>query len=623
MMTFEPAVDTTRSTTARPPVPTLRRCACGGGSGALAECAACRRARSRREGGTLRRQEATKEKSTEEKLTEAAKKTGEALLETSVGKELKKNATELGKDFVSTLPGKVITGTAAAGAIAYIVAKNKELPVGIPEIPLDRVTPGLKAKITWEGPVRTPKKAMITFTWSPGAPAKKKRAAPTEREKFRAETARMAKEQAEFREGLKSPDQRAAEDEAFWKAYWGGMGKYGLRPLNVPGLEPKEEDETPMLRRSAAMDTAPRVAPPIVHETLREGGEALPADVRSELESRLGHDFGHVRIHADARAAESASAVGAHAYTVGRDVVFGAGRWSPRTPDGRRLLAHELAHVAQHDGGRDGGSAAIEVGRSDDPLEAEADQLAMRALAAGPAKAAATTPVARNARMLRREDGDAPPKEEEQKEPQPQTSTPRITGSKVTAEGAQQLSVGAIDVLIKPDVRGDATVDAGETTKKIEVTPKKFDVPYTLDSAGRIKTFTAPEQKVTVTIQTSYGVDVDPTGRSAYGRGTTPEDIAAGNTSLKFHEGQHGLDFVQYLRDNPFPRFGGRKGMKLEAFSAAVTEYLEAVEKYGEAMDEAVLQSGDCVGISIDTHRSGDPKWNPVCQPAPQAEAAP
>jgi hypothetical protein len=75
--------------------------------------------------------------------------------------------------------------------------------------------------------------------------------------------------------------------------------------------------------------------------------------------------------------------VNARAYTVGADVVFGAGGWSPDSPAGRRLLAHELAHVVQHDSGRDRGASDLPIGRVDDPLEAEADAVAARALGGG------------------------------------------------------------------------------------------------------------------------------------------------------------------------------------------------------------------------------------------------
>jgi len=76
-------------------------------------------------------------------------------------------------------------------------------------------------------------------------------------------------------------------------------------------------------------------------------GPALDPAVREYMEPRFSHDFSRVRVHTDSRAAESARAVGAPAYTVGRDIVFGAGRYEPGTDHGRRLLAHELAHVVQ------------------------------------------------------------------------------------------------------------------------------------------------------------------------------------------------------------------------------------------------------------------------------------
>jgi hypothetical protein len=69
--------------------------------------------------------------------------------------------------------------------------------------------------------------------------------------------------------------------------------------------------------------------------------------VRAFFEPRFGHDFGGVRLHTGAQAADSASSINALAYTVGRDVVFGAGQFSPDTDTGRRLLAHELTHVVQ------------------------------------------------------------------------------------------------------------------------------------------------------------------------------------------------------------------------------------------------------------------------------------
>lgn len=88
-------------------------------------------------------------------------------------------------------------------------------------------------------------------------------------------------------------------------------------------------------------------APPIVHDVLRSPGQPLDPGTRAFMEPRFGQDLGGVRVHADAKAAASARAVNALAYTVGRDVVFGAGQYAPGTGDGKRLIAHELTHVVQ------------------------------------------------------------------------------------------------------------------------------------------------------------------------------------------------------------------------------------------------------------------------------------
>lgn len=90
-------------------------------------------------------------------------------------------------------------------------------------------------------------------------------------------------------------------------------------------------------------------APPIVHEALHSSGELLDPHTREFMESRFGHDFSHVRVHTDEKAAESSRALHARAYTVGRDIVFGTGQYTPGTQAGRRLIAHELTHVIQQD----------------------------------------------------------------------------------------------------------------------------------------------------------------------------------------------------------------------------------------------------------------------------------
>ena len=122
------------------------------------------------------------------------------------------------------------------------------------------------------------------------------------------------------------------------------------------GSQCKECDEAQhgkkLHRKAASAQTAAssHEAPPIVHDVLRSPGRPLDSATRAFFEPRFGYDFSKVRVHADTRASKSAQAVNALAYTVGRDLVFSAGRYSPDTTEGRRLLAHELTHVTQQNG---------------------------------------------------------------------------------------------------------------------------------------------------------------------------------------------------------------------------------------------------------------------------------
>lgn len=100
------------------------------------------------------------------------------------------------------------------------------------------------------------------------------------------------------------------------------------------------------------------------------GGQALPDAVRDRMEKAFGHDFSHVRIHVDARAAKAADQLNAHAYALGSDLYFNAGEYAPGTPQGDRLLAHELTHVVQHDQGKLAGDDG--VSNPSDPSEQEA-----------------------------------------------------------------------------------------------------------------------------------------------------------------------------------------------------------------------------------------------------------
>lgn len=114
---------------------------------------------------------------------------------------------------------------------------------------------------------------------------------------------------------------------------------------------------------------------------LRSSGRSLDVEARADLEPLFQRDFGRVRVHDDPQAADTAARLNASAYTVGRHIVFAPGRYAPTTPEGRKLLAHELAHVVQQERVADVAVEDLTVGAPDDALEREADRAADLVLA--------------------------------------------------------------------------------------------------------------------------------------------------------------------------------------------------------------------------------------------------
>ena len=133
-----------------------------------------------------------------------------------------------------------------------------------------------------------------------------------------------------------------------------------------------------------------------VHDVISSGGRPLEPEVRGDMERRLGADFSDVRIHDNSAAAASASAVNAHAYTVGSNVVFQRDTYDPFSHGGQVTLAHELTHVIQQRSGPVDGTSApggIQVSDPSDRFEREASDNAERVM---------STPAA----ALQREEGD-------------------------------------------------------------------------------------------------------------------------------------------------------------------------------------------------------------------------
>lgn len=80
---------------------------------------------------------------------------------------------------------------------------------------------------------------------------------------------------------------------------------------------------------------------------LGSSGQTLPESSRQFFEPRFGRDFSNVRIHTDTVAAKSAQSINALAYTTGNNIVFNSGQYAPESDNGKKLIAHELTHVAQ------------------------------------------------------------------------------------------------------------------------------------------------------------------------------------------------------------------------------------------------------------------------------------
>ena len=125
--------------------------------------------------------------------------------------------------------------------------------------------------------------------------------------------------------------------------------------MPMPSSQPQmtlQADQGLGVQRTIQSPTPPTqsVTPPAIAPSLSQSlgsSQPLAPATRAFFEPRFNHDFSQVRIHTDGRAAESAQALQANAYTLGHHIVFNAAQYAPGTARGQRLLAHELTHVIQ------------------------------------------------------------------------------------------------------------------------------------------------------------------------------------------------------------------------------------------------------------------------------------
>jgi Domain of unknown function (DUF4157) len=177
-----------------------------------------------------------------------------------------------------------------------------------------------------------------------------------------------------------------------------------------------------------------------VHDVISSGGRPLEQDVRGDMEARLGHDFGDVRVHDDSAAHASAKSVNAHAYTVGSDVVFQRDKYDPSSAGGRVMLAHELTHVVQQRSGPvDGTTAAggIKVSDPSDRFEREAASNAERVMSDPAGMTAAPVPGPESVQRDVAEESAAPPVQREGAPPE-EGQEEEVQGSFVQREAAEE-----------------------------------------------------------------------------------------------------------------------------------------------------------------------------------------
>ncbi len=115
-----------------------------------------------------------------------------------------------------------------------------------------------------------------------------------------------------------------------------------ITPSVQKQVEPEEKEEDEEIQLKSLVGPAPEITPKRGRDiqSFKEGGQPLSENDRTFFELRLGYDFSRVRVHTDTQAAESARMLNAKAFTVGQDVVFGAGHYAPRTEKGRKPLTH-------------------------------------------------------------------------------------------------------------------------------------------------------------------------------------------------------------------------------------------------------------------------------------------
>lgn len=276
----------------------------------------------------------------------------------------------------------------------------------------------------------------------------------------------------------------------------------------------------------------------------RSGGKALSPQLAAEMSQAIGADFNGVHVHTGEEATQMNRDLGAQAFTHGNDIYFNSGKYDPSSTNGKRLLAHELTHVVQQ--------------------------------GAAPAAAEKASASAAHAAPSVQRDTSTPLPEDAVVNPKSKVATFRS---------------GDFDVVVKPDkrakkgakgVKSNGAVTYGNISASIKPVIVK----------GKIVSVVIKRK---LSIQTVYGHGADPEADSAYGKGHIEKDKKEGNTSLRFHEGCHGQDYIDYVKGMPFPTISVEEPLTKKEFKKLLKDWKNDVKTFQKDMEGMSKASTDDV----------------------------
>jgi len=244
------------------------------------------------------------------------------------------------------------------------------------------------------------------------------------------------------------------------------------------------------MQRQATNAAAETSVPQSVTSVMQSGGgSSLAATTLKQMQSTLGADLGGVRIHTDANAARAAKDINAEAFTVGKDIYFGADRYQPDTLAGKKLLAHELTHTVQQGNASAPASSDLDISKPGDSEEVEADAMAERVVSRHAASSTAVTK--QNTGTIQRYsweelENDAASVGEAVQQAASDVGEAVVSGAEAVVEGAAAV--------------GGAVVDAGEAA-----------IDWLATEAGQIASQIAAQLGVQVSVTTA-GLEIDVPG---------------------------------------------------------------------------------------------------------------